>query len=471
MEHREIRQLLEDEIMDEQKKIDFLTIEQELNEYFKSQSSEDFRHQLKQFLLKEAGVTRRAKIRGLKDSFYRFWPVATAAAVAVIMVLSFVNSQVWKKHWPSFQSPDNGAILVSLKDDAVLPESQEVKSQDVKGQDVSKSSIVENNINSESNTDSKTNSNAQEIAVESSMKRALSQPDQLDNQEKVITPENYTDDSAASRNKEDVFAESLSMSPSGESGALGASGGSATRAGINRNEQTEILSHGIDYRQDKVRVYRDKNVFIETTEAWNLAQRFGLLKEGLLYENDLEYRFVQDDQTLTLSYNKMPIKIHYQKKGPSDKHPRQLNKDQAVQKAREALTTLPCFKIVPDLVSPITLVEDDYVITFWQQIDGLRLLSDGVRVRVDGESGTIIEIKGPIHQFETVAEYPLLTIDQAVTGLFENRKDIDIQQVELIQSLQFNGPNDILAVPGYYITGHYPDGRPYETTVPAIKLQ
>ncbi|NLC06679.1 MAG: hypothetical protein GX755_01725 [Syntrophomonadaceae bacterium] len=142
-----------------------------------------------------------------------------------------------------------------------------------------------------------------------------------------------------------------------------------------------------------------------------------------------------------------------------------------MQKAREALTTLPCFTIVPESVSSITLVEDDYVITFYQQIDGLRLLSDGVRVRVDGESGAVIEIKGPIHQFEIVAEYPLLTIDQAVTDIFENRKDVDIQQVELIQSLQFNGPNDILAVPAYYITGHYPDGRPYETTVPAIKLQ
>ncbi|NLC06680.1 MAG: hypothetical protein GX755_01730 [Syntrophomonadaceae bacterium] len=298
MEHREIRQLLENEIMDEQKKIDFLTIEQELYEYFNSQPSEDFRQQLKQFLLKEAEATRKAKIRGLKDTIIRFWPVATVAAVAVIMVLSFVNSQVWKKHWPSFQGPDNGAILVSLKDDAVFPESQEVKSQEV-----SRSSAVENSINSDSSNDSKANSYAQKTAVESAMIRALSQPDQLDNQEKVITPNNYTADSAASRNKEDVFSESLPMSASGESGT------SAPWLGINRNEQTEILSHGIDYKQDKVRVYRDKNGFIETAEAWSLAQRFGLLKEGLLYENDLEYRFVQDDQTLTLSYNKMPIRI------------------------------------------------------------------------------------------------------------------------------------------------------------------
>jgi len=473
MEHREIRKLLETEIMDGPERVELLAVEQELNDYFKSQPSEIFRNQLKSHLLEEARKYSSSNRTG------RFWlyPAVAMVAVAALVVIAFIK--------PTF--------MENLP--KVVPEQQLVDkiadTQLVALQEINENSVVNEPENIENNENIKN-----EIVNESKVGGILARVKArvADSKSFLVADNSGTLDLEG---KGDLGSTEtpVNITRGNTEGALGIMSDPGSQAekqltssrfsDPSRNFQITTSSFP---KSGQVKAFQDRGRLLNAGDLQKLAAIFGINQAMVLSSDGAEYRYFGNSKTLTLFNGQVPTTVYYTNQS-TRKAANQVNQAEALIQARKLLSALECFNPGLYTLKNTVVSSENYQFIFYLQVDNHPLTGPEIRVKVNRQSGEVDEFYGTMHNFEVLGEYPLITVEQAINKLLQNASSainnsigsdaskipikpaekIVVEKIVLIQDYQLNHNREAITIPKYQLSGKLADGSSFEAQVEAIE--
>lgn len=475
LEDREIRHLLETEVIDDQEKDELLLIEQKLNEYFQSQPPENFREQLKQFLIQEA--KRQQSKKGWR-SYFKYLASAALAAAAVLLIYVYGNTAVWK----------DIKLIGGLKDEAA-DTLQIVQSEEVN--------------NSESTARNK--------GLNEPLNEPLKEPSSRD--KNMITSIDAVENVPSGYPLPPVTEDRYSAPPGTGAPLFTIQDISGTEKKPDWNyfrhhmvsEKPILPVNDIEFATSAlpetkiVKVLMGQGKTMSTEEVWKLAQGFGFIKNKTQFTSEPDYKFVQGHERLLIS-RQVPARIDYSQETGKDVSPGAqenilLDGKTAITRAYQELKETGCFKIINQDEARVIENEDNYKVIFPRLIDGLKLIGMDVEASLDRRSGQLIKVTGTIYNFITIGEYTPLTVEQAANRVFkedalgaedsieaayeqeeklmdfpdEQNEKIDKAMVqEVVMQYLPTGSEECYLIPVYRFKGRYTNDQPFEVSVSVI---
>lgn len=497
MECREMRELLETEDLDEQERAELLKVEQELYEYYQDAYPKpritDFRDQLKERLMLEAkniqGVPLKRKGRR--------WSVATVAAVLILGVFTWGYAQLSPSKNQLVSTPEDQGWKIAVVPDQAISFGNGEESQS-KGKET------------EPEKDMEALGLKQEKEIQEEVENTDSDPNSAaKNHKKVPGDPNYgiipSDFQSAL-----VVPETVGTIKAG-SGALPGRGlGLAAKTSVGLFEDQfnlhQLLTQNFTIGRDNpvplkfdfaqataveletARIFYAAAAGITPEAVRNLAQCLGLPQEKMVQEAN-GYRLIQSDANLRITVG--PVStiefIRDKRAAFTISSQRAIGVEPAIQKADTVLRTLGDYHFLNNQRISVNAAGGTYDLVFQQQIDGLNLLGETVRVIIDQYTGEVVALSGRVHNFEPLSEEIPLTRELVQTRLINGdywmgldlgrrsfnavndalapTNQVQVREMEPFIVYLAKDNDEALLVPMYRLQGEFLDQQPFEALV------